>query len=259
MSNKWRFLSQYGYAAAASLYLFTLGTRSPHHRALVRTISEHFGYPPRASSIPTERLADLAPDDVPVIVREADAVDGNVSLYELLAICKLVRSTRPLRLFEIGTFDGRTTVNLAANAPAEAHVFTLDLPRSGLEATALSLDRRERVFVDKDESGTRYRESDLAERITQLYGDSAQFDFSPHHGTADLVFVDGSHAFEYVLSDSRTALQLLKSGGGLVLWHDYGVWDGVTSALDRLFDGSRAFQEMRRIRGTSLVLLDTRR
>ena len=33
-------------------------------------------------------------------------------------------------------------------------------------------------------------------------------------------FVDGSHAYSYVVSDSRKALRMC-APGGLILWHDY--------------------------------------
>jgi hypothetical protein len=44
------------------------------------------------------------------------------------------------------------------------------------------------------------------------------------------VFVDASHAYSYVVNDTRLALALVRPGG-IVLWHDYvspahcyGVW-----------------------------------
>jgi hypothetical protein len=253
-----RFLTRYGYAAASSLYLFTIGVRKPSHRALISTIAEHFGFPRTASRIPEIPLTALVPDEIEISVREPDPVDGNVTLFELLAICKLVASARPARLFEIGTFDGRTTLNLAANTPENARVFTLDLPRSALGATALPIEKGERVFAEKSESGARFRGGILESRIEQLYGDSATIDLDPYLGTMDFVFVDGSHAFRYVLADSRRATRLLSPRGGIVLWHDYGVWEGVTRALDQLFVRDLAFRGMRRIGGTSLVILDTR-
>jgi predicted O-methyltransferase YrrM len=36
----------------------------------------------------------------------------------------------------------------------------------------------------------------------------------------DLIFIDGSHAYSYVMSDTEKALKMLKKGG-IVLWHDY--------------------------------------
>jgi predicted O-methyltransferase YrrM len=72
-----------------------------------------------------------------------------------------------------------------------------------------------------------------ADRVVQLRGDSATFDWSPHYGRAGLVFVDGSHAYDYARKYSETAMRLVKPGG-IVLWHDYGVWPGVTRALEEL-------------------------
>ena len=65
------------------------------------------------------------------------------------------------------------------------------------------------------------------------------------------MFVDGSHAYDYACKDSETAFRLVKSGG-LVIWHDYGVWPGVTRALEEL-EAAKALG-LRHIQGTSLVL-----
>ena len=88
-------------------------------------------------------------------------------------------------------------------------------------------------------------------RITQLMGDSAAFDWSAHVGRAGLVFVDGSHAHDYVIADSDTAFRLVAKKG-MVIWHDYGVWEGVTRALDEI-EASRHLG-LRHVRGTSLVV-----
>jgi hypothetical protein len=44
----------------------------------------------------------------------------------------------------------------------------------------------------------------------------------------------------------------LVAGNGLVLWHDYGVWDGVTRALEDLERAENL--GFRHIRGTSIVV-----
>ena len=63
-------------------------------------------------------------------------------------------------LFEIGTFDGRTTLNLAAHSRDEARVYTLDLPRAGMDAAGLPLALHDRKYVDKAESGVRFHGAD---------------------------------------------------------------------------------------------------
>ncbi len=53
-------------------------------------------------------------------------MDGNVNVAELAVLNALCRTLKPKSIMEIGTFDGRTTLNLALNSNAQ--VFTLDLP-----------------------------------------------------------------------------------------------------------------------------------
>jgi hypothetical protein len=176
---------------------------------------------------------------------------GNVTLGELAVLAQAAAGTIPgTELIEIGTFDGRTTVNLALNAPPHCSILTLDLlPHQN---TRFLLEAGEERYVDKPLSGARFEQySQPAQRITQLFGDSATFDWSGHYGKAGLVFVDGSHAYDYVRADSATAMQLVEANG-VVLWHDYGVWEGVTRALEELEQNENL--GLRHIRGTSLVL-----
>lgn len=254
-----RFARKYSYAAASTAYLFTAGVRSSRHRGLIAHIARHFGFVEEVEMVPRVSFNELIGDTPAVRLLEPDGVDGNVSLLELMTLVAMVRSMDPRRIFEIGTFDGRTTLNLAANSHPEARVFTLDLPRSDLDATSLRVSSGDRAFIAKDESGARFHGRPESARIEQLFGDSARFDFSPYTGSVDFVFIDGSHAYEYVLKDTETALRLMSPRGGVVFWHDYGIWPGVTRALNELFSsGEEPFRALRRVEGTSLVCLQTR-
>ena len=209
--------------------------------------------------LPKIDLPSLIPcTECQLTVIEPAVANGNVNLYELLAMVLLVRGRQPKALFEIGTFDGRTTLNLAANSSREAHIHTLDLPSSGLDQTRFNVEELDRKLIDKPVSGSRFLGRPEQSKITQLYGDSARFDFSPYFNQMDLVFVDASHAYEYVLNDSRIALKLLRQGKGTILWHDYDRpewWPGVMKALDELYTGSPGFSGLRQIEGTSLACL----
>jgi hypothetical protein len=134
-------------------------------------------------------------------------------------------------------------------------VYTLDLPESQLGDLTMSLSPGEDTFVRKTNSGSRYRDTEEETRITQLLGDSAHFDYASWRGRMDFVFVDGSHALDYVLSDSMNALTLLKPEGGIIVWHDYGEWPGVTLALKHLYQNNERFAAMNRIKNTTLVIL----
>lgn len=253
------FIKSYVFAALSSLYLFTAGVFVARHRAWLLQICKHFGYnpePPRTPClIPVIALAEVVPENIDFQLRAAVRTGGNTSLLETVTIAKLVRANSPRTLFEIGTFDGRTTVNMAANSPADSRVYTLDLPREQLNATELPLEPGDHLWIDKEISGARYRGTDVEGKITQLYGDSALFDFSPYFGAVDFIFIDGSHSYEYVLKDSETALRLLRDGRGVIVWHDYGPCEGATRALNELYAQGGVFQGLRRIEGTSLGYL----
>jgi predicted O-methyltransferase YrrM len=246
------FAKRYAVAAGGVGYAFTLGLHSRRHRGLIHNIAKHFGYDTaRAPLLPTVSVAEVTREDTTVLLREPASRDGNVTLLELLVLARLVRERAPRALFELGTFDGRTTLNLAANSPPGAVVYTLDLPPD--LAPSLALDPVERKYVDKPVPGVRFLGTDQAPKIRQLLGDSATFDFGPY--PADFVFIDASHAYEYVLSDSRQALQMLRGGRGTIVWHDYSEWDGVTRALDTLARDAPAFAGLRWIEGTTLAIL----
>ena len=197
-------------------------------------------------------------EDFELSILEPRVFDGNVSAFELFAINSLARKRSPNALFEFGTFNGRTTLNLAANSGPEAHVYTLDMPQSELQSSQYNLDQIEKKFVEKPASGELFKQRPEASKITQLFGDSAKFDYAPFFGQIDFVFVDASHAYNYVLNDSHIALKLLRQGSGIILWHDYDRaqwWPGVTRALDELQKDAKPFANLVHIKGTSLACL----
>jgi predicted O-methyltransferase YrrM len=159
-------------------------------------------------------------------------------------------------LFEFGTFDGRTTLNLALNSAPGATVYTLDLPRTALSTAVAPIHRDEAQYADKPESGARYRGTEAEPRIIPLEGDSGSFDFTAYEGKIDFVFIDASHTFDYVINDSLEALRLIGSRAGTIVWHDYGRWDGVTAALHELKRKHDAFAGLRQIAGTTLAVVE---
>ncbi len=257
MSRLIAFISRYLYAAVSCLYLFTLGALREKNRLLISSICAHFGYGENrpVPQLPTIEVRELVPEDLPIQIREPIEADGNISLVEIAVISKLIKTRHPATIFEIGTFDGRTTLNMAANSPPDTRIYTLDLPAQA--ETELPIDPGEEKYIEKPTSGARFIGTDCEPKIRQLYGDSAVFDFSPYYNTVDMIFVDGAHSYEYVLHDSMQALKLLRDGKGLILWHDYDKiwWTGLTDALNKLYAERQEFNAAKHINGTSLVCL----
>jgi predicted O-methyltransferase YrrM len=104
-------------------------------------IAEIFGYD--ADSFPIAEAVDLSAitgDTFNAELIEGKAKPGNIGVLELAAIVTIAKIVNPSTIFEIGTFDGRTTLNLAKNCP-NSKIFTLDLPSN--EATSLPIRKGE--------------------------------------------------------------------------------------------------------------------
>lgn len=168
---------------------------------------------------------------------EHDQANGNIRISELSFLNMIAQEVDDgTNIFEIGTFDGRTSINLAFSSPDACNIFTLDLKPE--MDTEYALEKGERHMVEKKSSGARidkYRKTDksIVKKIDRLFGDSAKFDFSSYYDSCSLVFVDGSHAYEYLLSDTEEAMKMVKTGG-VIVWHDYGIWEGVTKGLEEI-------------------------
>ena len=187
----------------------------------------------RETMIPVRSLTDLGIQPGRVVVELLPFTDGNPSPVELFCLGALVRACGARAIFEIGTFDGTTTLQLALNSPDDAVVWTLDLPAGAMDQTHFPVLAEDKPYIDKPTTGARFTKTPAAGKIHQLFGDSATFSYEPYLGRMDFVFIDGSHSLAYVRSDSARAFSLVRPGGWIV-WHDYGVWPDVTTGLQEL-------------------------
>ncbi len=173
---------------------------------------------------------------------------GNVSFSELAILAAIVKSTKPRAIFEFGTYDGNATLQFALNAPEGSVVYTVDLPPT-TRRTRLRLDSGDRLLIDSVRIGERFAGTEAEKKIRQILTDSAVFDYSPLRGKIDLIFIDGSHSYEYIQNDTQRALELC-APHGTIIWHDYLVWNDVTDFLNRLSTSL----SLKHLKGTSLVL-----
>lgn len=223
--------------------------------------------PPERWPVPLVELADfdaafgadafgcVRAGEVRFVAAGPRGVPGGTSDLEAWVLCVLAKESR--RIFEIGTCTGRTTYLLARNSPADARVASLTLaPEQASEYAhegGDDEDAHRQALKESRYTSFYYSGTPAEAKIEQLYGDSKRFDEEPFAERCDLVFVDGSHAYSYVRSDSEKALRMLRPGG-IALWHDYrgpGVDEtlGVYRALNELAEKL----DLVHLAGTSLV------
>jgi len=75
-------------------------------------------------------LSDLLnSDDLDVRVAPVKAKIHNISSFELFAICSIIKDKRCNKIFEIGTFDGRTTRAMSMNLlNDQGLIYTINIP-----------------------------------------------------------------------------------------------------------------------------------
>ena len=181
-------------------------------------------------------------------------VEGGIIRQSPLVLCALATLLGCETIFEFGTYRGETTWLLAHNLP-QARVYTLDLNGpEAIHSARLELTDLDEYFREWDR-GARFRDTREAARITRLVGDSATFDFSPYRGAIDLVYVDASHSYSYVKSDTEAALTMLSTSGTIV-WDDYTHYSGIYAYLNQL--AQRLDRPIYHLLGTRLAVYSRR-
>ena len=183
---------------------------------------------------------------------------GDTTVQDIVLLVLVAKAIGAKRVFEIGSFRGRTSLNLARNLAPDARIFALDLDEGearemGLRNRLLAGSGIEVDLPDEDPTGACIEggavEEKLRQKVTQLRGNSLRFDFAPYRGSIDFVFVDGGHTYEVVASDTANALEMVRPGG-VVAWHDCDHnWPGVIRHLNELSKTRRLY----RYGGTSLI------
>lgn len=145
---------------------------------------------------------------------------GGTSVGELAVLAAVTRLLQPRCVFEIGTFNGRTTSVFLMNSSPEARVYSLDLPPDTKPDSKAMIESDCRL-VERRRLAAYVYEYGLEERFEQLLGDSMAFDPARFEGQIELGFIDGAHALPYVRNDTEKMARMI-TPRGLVFWHDYG-------------------------------------
>jgi predicted O-methyltransferase YrrM len=159
---------------------------------------------------------------------ESRIIGASIDLQELVHIASVVKHLSVKRILEIGTFDGFTALNLAANLEGDGEVCTLDLPEDNQE-----LHKIIHFITNPEHVGRQFLGEAEEKRIRQLRANSKTADWASFGAPFDMIFIDGCHTYPFVKSDSANAIRHLRPGG-VIFWHDYGFIPDVSLAVDEL-------------------------
>lgn len=174
--------------------------------------------------------------NISVPIGVINELTGHANKADMLYVSAVAKHVGAMKMFEFGTYMGRTTFYLAHNNP-DGQVFTLNLPPE--------CDPRYAPFM-----GVLFKGQDEETRITQIHSDSREFDTAPYRHQFDFVFVDGDHSYDLVKNDTQKALELLKPGG-VIMWHDFAP---KSDGLVRFFREFTQDRPLFRIRSTCLLV-----
>jgi predicted O-methyltransferase YrrM len=183
-------------------------------------------------------LSELFPgiEKVWIPVGAINEETGHANHVDLLYVSAIARHLQCRNLFEFGTYLGRTSYHLTY-ASEGATVYTLNLHPDK--------DSRVAPYL-----GKYFHSTDREPFITQILGDSREFDTTPYRKKMDFIFVDGDHSYETVKNDTIKALEML-APGGTIIWHDYAAKN---PGLVEFFKEFTQDQPLFRIKHTCLLL-----
>ena len=203
--------------------------------------------------IPDQFLGYTRATEVAFIALGPFHVVGVTSDFEAWILAVLSRNAK--KMFEFGTCTGRTAYLWARNSPPDALVYTITLHPAKTsvyqEGTGDRSGDKHEALIESTFDRFMYTGTDVAHKVVQYFGDSKEFDETQFVGSCDLIFIDGSHAHSYVLSDSEKALRMIRQGG-IILWHDYRGPNRLSGVYDTLNELGRRIP-LYSIEGTTLV------
>lgn len=197
---------------------------------------------------------------LPVEDRLFHAHQGSIKFPDAYVLKKIIRKARPKTVLEVGSFLGFSTRwILEASTPF------------GSTVTAIDPNIRHRVFDNPRSFVEELNRDHYPERLKIVtgffgpYDDGIYYDYETYEPAKsrtdvnelisdreiinadwgrkfDLIFIDGDHKYESVMSNFEIASKLLNEGGCIV-FHDALSWPDVTKALTDIKEsyGNRAY------------------
>lgn len=158
--------------------------------------------------LPTLDISELISNPLEIVYPVSFLSDGSTPMDYLL-LNSLAKKYKHCRYLEIGTWRGESIANVAQFAE---------------ECYSISLSKEDlikRGFSEKMVKSMRLFSENL-KNVVHTGADSITFDFESLNKKFDIIFIDGDHSEDAIMSDTRNAFKLLKDENSVIIWHDYG-------------------------------------
>ncbi|AGB02448.1 class I SAM-dependent methyltransferase [Methanoregula formicica] len=158
--------------------------------------------------LPTLDLLDLLPEFVDTVYPISFLSDGSTPIDYLL-LNSLAKKYDHCQYLEIGTWRGESIANVS---PFAEECYSISLAKEDLlkEGYSEEMVRSMRFFSEK------------LKNVIHIGANSNNFDFGSINKKFDIIFIDGDHSEDAIISDTQNAFKLLKNDDSVIIWHDYG-------------------------------------
>lgn len=136
-------------------------------------------------------------------------LDGGSLPTDLMLLAGLAEEIEDCSYFEIGTWRGESVATVASRART-------------CHTLCLSDEQMRRQGMHPNNIASHGQFSRGLSNVTQLRGDSRNFDFGKLQRKFDLIFIDGDHHYNVVKNDTVQVFRHLVHERSVVVWHDYG-------------------------------------
>jgi hypothetical protein len=159
-------------------------------------------------ALPSLDLRVLFPD-FDVEIENYSFLEGSSLTIDIAFLRKLASRFENCHYFELGCWRGESLYNVAAVSES-------------CTALSLSKDEMKKMGFPPDIIAQNHFYTKDLNNIKFIHHNSLTFDFNQIEDRFDLLFIDGDHHYESIVSDTKNVLNLRKNDQSIIVWHDYG-------------------------------------